>query len=414
MSRLAPLLAALLLTPLAAEEAPPAGRLGSAEFRPSPERPFGWRGDGSGRYLGATPVTEWSPTKNIRWTAVVGKSYSSPVVTDKLVLALSEPDLLICLDRADGKEKWRMKVTSADLQDAAEKETADQYLAKDTGHTAATPVTDGATVYAAFANGIVRAATLEGKTKWTAFVEARQNTAYGRSSSPILVAGKLILHMTNLYAFDPATGKRLWVNEEAKCQYGTPACLRQGKVDLIVTCAGDVIRCDDGKKVNDQIGNTSNSSPVAMDGLIYFGEKDVRAIKLGAEFKDESVWNGEIMGDVFGSPLLHGGLLYTVSGKGDLIAFDAGKKGATEPVIDMRPLFGDDVGAQPILYSSVTLAGKYLFVSSNLGDIVVLEATKEAKVVAKNRIKDGSGASPVFSGRDLFLRDGDRLLCIGN
>jgi hypothetical protein len=53
-------------------------------------------------------------------------------------------------------------------------------------------------------------------------------------------------------------------------------------------------------------------------------------------------------------------------------------------------------------------------VSSLTGDVVVLEATREAKVVAKNRIQEGSGASPVFSGRDLFLRDGERLLCIGN
>jgi hypothetical protein len=40
---------------------------------------------------------------------------------------------------------------------------------------------------------------------WASYIEAEQNTAYGRSSSPILVAGKLIVHMTNLYAFDLAT-----------------------------------------------------------------------------------------------------------------------------------------------------------------------------------------------------------------
>lgn len=405
MRLVATLFALGLLTPSTAE-------FGAADFQPTPEHPFGWRGDGSGRYPGATPVTEWSLTKNVRWNVAVGKSYSSPVVTDKRVLVTSEPDLLICLDRADGKELWRMKVTSADL-DASSKEIADQYQAKDTGFAAATPVTDGATVYVAFANGIVRAATLDGKPKWTAFIEARQNTAYGRSSSPFLAAGRLFLHMTNLYAFDPATGKRLWVNEEAKCQYGTPAVIRQGGVDLIITCAGDVIRCDDGKNLNTQIGAAANTSPVAQDGLLYFGEKDVRAIKLGAEYKDESVWNGEISGDVFGSPLLHNGLLFTVSGKGELIVFDAGKKGSVEPAFEPRPLFGEP-GAQPLAYSSVTLAGKHLFVSSLSGDVVVLEATREAKLVATNKLKDGSGASPVFSGKDLFLRDGDRLVCIGN
>jgi hypothetical protein len=27
-------------------------------------------------------------------------------------------------------------------------------------------------------------------------------------------------------------------------------------------------------------------------------------------------------------------------------------------------------------------------------------------------MKDGSGASPVFSGKEIYLRDGDRLYCI--
>jgi outer membrane protein assembly factor BamB len=34
--------------------------LGSADFYPSPERPVGWRGDGTGRFPGATPPTVWS------------------------------------------------------------------------------------------------------------------------------------------------------------------------------------------------------------------------------------------------------------------------------------------------------------------------------------------------------------------
>src|SRR6185369_620195 len=116
-----------------------------------------------------------------------------------------------------------------------------------TGLAAATPVTDGTAVYVIFANGIVRAIDLQGKPKWISFVSAPQTTAYGRSSSPILTAGKLIVHMTNLVAFDPATGKQLWVNGESRCAYGTPAGIKSGGVDLIVTPAGDVVRADDGK-----------------------------------------------------------------------------------------------------------------------------------------------------------------------
>ena len=407
-------LAALLLAApaLPADESAPAP-LGSPDYRPSPERPFGWRGDGSGRFPGATPVTEWSLTRNVRWSAPVGRSYSSPIVIDRVVLVGSEPNLLICLDRVDGKEKWRKEISAAELADPAERAAAKEYEPKDTGMAAATPITDGTLVYAVLANGIVQAVDLAGKTKWTVFIDAKQNTAYGRSSSPILAGGKLVVHMTHLYAFDPASGKRVWVNMEARCAYGTPAVLRAGGVEVIVTPAGDVVRADDGKNVNSQIGNSSNSSPVVQDGLVFFGEKDVRAIRLGADFKDESVWNGEISGEVFGSPLLHDGCLFTATGKGELLVFDARKKGASEPLAEARPLFGEEGGAQPLAYSSFALAGKHLFLVSTQGDVVVLEATREAKQVAINRLKDGAGAAPVFSGRDLFVRDGDRLYCIG-
>jgi outer membrane protein assembly factor BamB len=387
--------------------------LGSPDFRPTPERPFGWRGDGTGLFPGATPPTEWSETKNVRWSAAVGKSYSSPVVADPAVIVTSEPDLVVALNRADGRERWRVRVTPADLKDPEERAAAEEYKPKDTGMAAATPVTDGATVYVVFANGIVRAIGLDGAPKWTAFIKAPQSTSYGRSASPILAAGKLIVHMTHLVAFDPATGRQVWANTESRCAYGTPAALRSGGVDLIVTPSGDLVRADDGRTVNTQIGAGSNSSPLVVDGMIYFGEKDIRAIRLGAEFKDESVWNGEIPNEVFGSPLLHGGLLMAATGAGYLYAFDAGKKGSVEPVIDARPLFGEDAGPNAA-YASLTLAGKYLYLNSNSGDIVVLEATRQAKPVARNKLKDGSGASPVFSGRDLFLRDGNRLFCIAS
>src|SRR6185503_13321428 len=268
-------IAAFVLACLCADAAPPP--LGSPDFRPTPSQPFGWRGDGTGRFPGATPPTEWSPTKNVRWSVKVGKSFSSPVVTDRLVIVTSEPNLVIALDRATGKEAWKVATTAADLVEPDARATAEAYKAKDTGLAAATPVTDGAAVYVTFANGIVRAIDLQGKPKWIAFIGAPQTTAYGRSASPILTAGRLIVHMTNLVAFDPAGGRKLWENTDARCAYGTPAGIRSGGVDLVVTPAGDVMRADDGKTVNSQIGNVSNSSPLVQDGLVYFGEKDIRA-----------------------------------------------------------------------------------------------------------------------------------------
>jgi outer membrane protein assembly factor BamB len=391
------------------QSAEPEVSLGSANFKPSIDRPFGWRGDGSGRFPGATPVIEWSATKNVRWKTEVGKSYSSPILSERYAFVTSEPNLLVCINRADGKVRWQTKVAPADLADPKSRQAAEDYkLPKDgSGMAAATPITDGRNVYAVFADGLVCAVDFDGRRVWTVCIDAEQITGYGRSSSPIIVGGKLIVHMTNLYAFDPATGKQLWVDADAKSTYGTPTHLMVGSTEVIVTPAGDAVRVSDGKGLDSGMGMTSRPSPVAADGIIYFVDAMISAVRLTSAFKDQEVWNAMISGEVLGSPLLHDGKLFFVSSEGELFAFDAKGSGSQEPSIAARSLFEDGGG-----YSSLTFAGKYLFLNSNAGEIVVLEATPEAKLVQKNRLPAGSGSSPVFSGKEMYLRDGIDLYCI--
>ena len=414
----AALFMALLASVGALRSAPSADApLGSPEFTPSEERPFGFRGDGTGRYPAATPPLAWSEKKNVRWKAVVGKSHSSPILTGKYVLVTSEPCLLLCLDRATGAVRWKLETKPADLADEKSRQQAAEYQPPPAGAgmSAATPVTDGKNVYAAFANGIVRAVDLEGQPRWIAFIDAKQCTGYGRSSSPVIAAGRLIVHITNLYAFDLASGKRLWVNEEAKSRYGSPAAFKAGETSVVVTPAGDVVRVEDGKTLASSVGKGVYSTPVAGGGVLYFGEKEVKAVRLSAEFKDEEIWSSETdSGDVFGSPLLHDGVLYTVTGKGELYAFDAGAKGMADPIVSERELFTDE-GAKsgPVsVYASLTLAGKHFFVNTTGGETVVLEANREAKRVAKIALPSGAGGTPVFSGKEMYLRDGENLFCI--
>jgi len=389
--------------------------LGSPDFRPTLQRPFGWRGDGSGRFPGATPPTEWSATHNVRWATLVGRSFSCPIVTDKFVFVTSEPDLLVCLDRAGGKVLWKSEIKPADLADEKSRKAAEKYDApKDgSGLSAATPLTDGKSIYVILANGIICAIDLDGTRKWAVGIDADPTTGYGRSSSPILVAGKLIVHMSNLYALDPATGRQLWVNTDAKSSYGTPGLLRIGAVDLIVTPNGDVVRAADGKAVATEIGRATHSSPIQCgEGVVCFGNGETRALRLNAAFKEEEVWSGTAGGDVFGSPLLHDNTLFITTGAGELFAFNASGKGEQEPLFEGRKLFENENPGGPTAYASLTLAGGYLFFNSNKGETVVLEATRSARLVGRNKLPGGTGSSPVFSGTEMFLRDGDKLFCI--
>ncbi|MEI7834098.1 MAG: PQQ-binding-like beta-propeller repeat protein, partial [bacterium] len=84
--------------------------MGQANFAPSSKSPIGWRGDGSGRFPGATPVTDWNlkTQKNVIWqTKLPFFSCSGPIVVGDKVFTTGEPDLLICLDAKTGKELWR-------------------------------------------------------------------------------------------------------------------------------------------------------------------------------------------------------------------------------------------------------------------------------------------------------------------
>src|SRR4051812_40054769 len=82
--------------------------LGSPRFAPSPEQSVGWRGDGTGRYPGATPPISWERTTNGNGYATKGIVWMSPlpnlsaatpiIVGDKIFLT-SEVSDVVCLDK---------------------------------------------------------------------------------------------------------------------------------------------------------------------------------------------------------------------------------------------------------------------------------------------------------------------------
>jgi outer membrane protein assembly factor BamB len=112
----------ILAMPLAAgtsaralSSSPPSAPLGSPKFAPSPERPLGWRGDGSGRYPGATPPTSWErkksgagyATRGILWAAPLPNTgVSCPIIVGNRIFITAEPADLICLDKASGQILW--------------------------------------------------------------------------------------------------------------------------------------------------------------------------------------------------------------------------------------------------------------------------------------------------------------------
>ena len=68
----------------------------------------GWRHDGTGKFMDATPPTSWSREKNVVWkTAMPGPSNASPVLSGGRIFVCSEPDILLCLDNSQVKSYGR-------------------------------------------------------------------------------------------------------------------------------------------------------------------------------------------------------------------------------------------------------------------------------------------------------------------
>jgi outer membrane protein assembly factor BamB len=363
---------------------------------------FGWRRDGTGRFPDASPPVEWSETKNIKWQAKIGTGHSSPVIAGDRVLVIGEPGVLHCLSRIDGKPLWK---TDLDFRTKGGAPPGTKEYGRPT------PVTDGTNVYLALCNGAVASYRLDGTLRWTQQVEAPALT-YGPSASPVLVGDKLLVESTRLRALDAATGRPLWTAAEGEAHYGTPAiCSIDGTV-LAVTAKGTVVRVSDGavlaKDIAPGLGGDQSPTPVVQAGVVYFAYRRCSAVKLsfaGDKLRTEKLWEQELPGDIIASPVLKDGMLFTVpSGSPEYRVLNA----ATGEVVLEKGL-----DLTPNLYPSLALAGKYLYMGNDRGEMVVLEPGREYRQIQANELPEGSGASPVFAGCHLFLRGGAILYCIG-
>ena len=103
-------IAGLLAASLPAHTFADAPPYGAADFVPTPDRPIGFRGDGSGHFPGATPPRTFSGKdgKNVLWSVKMPSwGQSSPIVVGKHVITMAEPDTTIGIDADTGKVLWQ-------------------------------------------------------------------------------------------------------------------------------------------------------------------------------------------------------------------------------------------------------------------------------------------------------------------
>jgi outer membrane protein assembly factor BamB len=381
----------------------------------SPGRAWGFRGDGTGRFPDASPPLEWGVGKNIVWTTKIGPNkYSSPIVIDRRIFLVAEPALLLCVDAADGRILWQRSNGYADLPEKVDGKPP----RGDAGNTTPTPVSDGQYVYAVFGTGIVACYDLKGERRWIRYGGPCPAPEYGRSSSPALVGGKLLVTLSCLMALDARTGEQAWKNREVPEQYGTPIPAQIGGVDVAVLPSGHVVRVSDGTILASELGGLQYASPVVQDGAVYLIQAGASAQQLsasaGGTWQAKQLWEQELDGTYYASALFDKGLIYAVSNAGDFYILDSRDgKIVAHRELDLPRGAGRPGASGANLYPSLVMAGNCLMLFNDQGDTLVLEPGREYRELRRNHLGAGHGSAPAFDGRYIYMRGDQNLYCIG-
>ncbi|MEM8964099.1 MAG: PQQ-binding-like beta-propeller repeat protein [Acidobacteriota bacterium] len=362
----------------------------------------GWRMDGDGRFPDAEPPVTWSKNEGFVWKADMPSwSNASPVLlADRnLIFVMSEPDEIIAVDAERGEIAWTDSMRSV---------TRDEPNAHDAnGRTTATPVSDGKQVFSVYGTGVVAAHTVGGERQWARVIE-EPGHRWGTSASPLLVDDRLIVHIVDLVALDPASGKEIW-RVESEASWGSPVTTRIGEVAVVITPAGDVFRVDDGKEIAREIGKLTYATPVVDDGIIYFIEKRATAVRIPSAIDQpfETLWTSRLKGSRhYASSLIHDGLIYAVSREEFFAILDA----ATGALLDERrlDLFEETNSAYP----SLALAGDKIFLSTENGVTAILRPGRTYDEIGRNDIETFR-STPIFAGDRMYIRTVDHLYAFG-
>jgi outer membrane protein assembly factor BamB len=193
-----------------------------------------------------------------------------------------------------------------------------------------------------------------------------------------------------------------------------------GHDELVIALPGCVVAYDPktGKQLwlSKGLGGTIYTSPVAGEGAVVGmtsgpGGGSAIAVKPGGEgdiTEKQRLWRKERFKSAIGSGVIHEGHLYTISQDGIAGCHDL-KDG--NPIWEER-LRG--AGARGSSWSSMILADGKIYVPNQSGDVFVLRAAPKFEVLATNSVNEATNASLAVSNGEIFLRTDKALYCIAS
>lgn len=360
--------------------------------------------------------------ENLRWkTPVAGKAWSSPVVWER--------QIWVTTATKDGKQLGAICVDSESgriVHDVVVFEIAEpQFCHPMNSYGTPTPVIEDGRVYVHFGvHGTACLDTATAKPLWT-----RQDLPCdhyrGPASSPIVVDGLLVLTFDGvdvqyLAALDKASGKTVWKrdrnidyrldNPDYHKAYSTPAVITVGaRRQLVSPSAGATIAYlpETGEEIwRVRCGGMNAAAlPLFGHGLVYatsstggLGLFAVRPDGRGDVTASHLAWKCSKNVPSRSSQILVGERLFMISDRGTISCLDA-KSGECVWMQRVKGAYS----ASPLFAE-----GRIYFFGED-GEIPVVAAGDEFRLLADNRLGDGFMASPAVCETSLILRSRSHL-----
>jgi len=327
-----------------------------------------WRGpNADGTAPRGDPPIEWNESKNVKWKVEIpGEGKSTPIVWKNKIFVLTaiktdqrakrrggsqdtgrdrrRPGrrpaapptdvyefVVICLDRATGKQIWK-RVANEAVPHEGRHATA--------SFASPSPMTDGKRLYVSFGSRGLYCYDLAGTLKWKRDLgDMRIRNQFGEGASPVVHGDSLVQIWDHegdsfIACLDAKTGQDRWrVARDEVTTWNTPLVVKHDGVTQVVINGKNRARSYDlatGKLLWECGGQASNpiACPVARDGVVYCmtGHRGyaVYAIPLSARGDitgtDRVVWKRDDSGPYVASPLLYDDLLYFSKSRNSILS----------------------------------------------------------------------------------------------
>jgi outer membrane protein assembly factor BamB len=295
-------------------------------------------------------------------------------------------------------------------------------VSEDTGFAAPTAITDGQRVYAIFANGDTVCIDFSGEQIWARNVGPFDNM-YGYASSLAMYQNLLLVlldqasaedELSELIAIDGATGRTVWrARRPVPNSWATPIVINTGERHEVITCGSPWVIAYEpatGKELwmAECLGGDVAPSPVYAAGLVFVTNayELLAAIRPGGQgnvTETHIVWTAEDGLPDICSPLASDELVFLLETYGLLTCYDAkdGKKVWEE---DLAETFE----------ASPSLVGDRVHLITEEGLMIIIKADREFEEVGRCELGENVSSSPAFMDGRIYIRGEEHLYCIAN